>query len=114
MANESFRGTRVLIDKLSIAPGPGGVPVMTCAIQFTSDEGVVHAVAQHQFVLEQAVGPQDELTAAARELMQRLIKRVEGLHFVRPDGHEQDVLRGIAETLAGTSPRTSDEPGTQG
>lgn len=114
MANEGFRGSRVLVDKLSIAPGPGGIPVMTCHVQFASDEGSVHAVARHEFVLDQEVDAGDEVSVAARELLKRCIKRIEGLHFARPDGQQQGVLRGIAETLAGEAAKTSDEPGTQG
>lgn len=112
MANEGFRGDRILIQSLGISPGDGGLPLLTCSIAFSNEDGTIHAVAQHRLLLD-AEGDSTGLVAAVTELMQRLTRRVEALHFTRPNETEASVLKGIAEVL-GVAPTTPDEPGSQG
>lgn len=112
MANEGFKGDRVLIEKLAINPGPAGAPVLVCSVQFAAEDGTVHAVATHSFLLDPEVAT-DGLVAAVAELMRLLTKRVEAAHFLRPNDAETPIFKGIAETLRGM-PKSPDEPGTQG
>jgi hypothetical protein len=112
MANEGFKGEQILIDRMAIDSGPGGVPVLSCSVQFAGADGTVHAVATHKFLLDAEVST-DGIAAAANELMRLVVKRVEAMHFVRPNDTESQVLKGIAETLRSTS-QPPDEPGTQG
>lgn len=111
--NEGFLGAVVSIDRVTIEAGPAGIPVLTANVQFAGEEGTVHAVCAHQFILDPEQ-PADPCAAAARELMRHLVARVEAMHFRVPASQTgaQQVLRGIAETLR-EAPNDGDEPGTQ-
>lgn len=112
MANDGFKGTRVMIDRLSVEPGPGGTPVLSCSVQFGDDDGVIHAVANHSILLDPEMST-DGIAPLVNELLQRVTKKIEALHFTRPHSADNPVLKGIAETLQ--APRTdSDDLGTQG
>ena len=112
MANEGFKGSTILIDKLTVSAGPGRSPVLGCSVQFAAEDGTIHAVAQHSFLLDPDVSP-DDLVPVVADLMQRVTKRLEDIHFQQPRDRQNPVLQGIAETLR-AMPRSPDEPGTQG
>ncbi len=113
MPNSGFRGDRVLIEKLSVAPGPSGAPVLTCHVQFAAEDGTVHAVAQHSFLLD-AEADERGFTPLVSDLVDAVTKHVESIHFSEPQAAERSVLRGIAETLRGEMSTSKDEPGPQG
>jgi hypothetical protein len=83
-----------------------------CEVQFANEDGTVHAVAQHTFALDPERN-EDGLVQAATELLKAVTKKVERVHFARPNDSEDTVLQGIAEALRAT-PKAPDEPGTQG
>jgi hypothetical protein len=112
MANAEFKGDVVRIEKLTIAGGPAGAPTLVCSIQFTSQDGTVHAVAQHSFLLDPEVST-DGLVPAVAELMRVLTTRIEAVHFARPNDVENPIFQGIAEAVR-AMPKAPDEPGTQG
>jgi hypothetical protein len=112
MANEGFKGTRIQIDTLTIGAGPTGVPVLKVGVQFASEEGDIHAVASHNFLLDSETST-DGIAPAVAELIRLVTKLVEAKHFIRPNDTESPVLQGIAESLRG-KPSLPDEPGTQG
>lgn len=112
MINTGFRGTVVLVERLTIAASQGGPPTIQASVQFAAEDGTVHAVAHHSFLVDPEA-PGDELVPALRELIQAVTRRIETIHFSEPRESEQRVLLGIAETLRAASSAT-DEPGTQG
>jgi hypothetical protein len=113
MANSGFRGDRVHIPSITIKE-VNGLPMLSCAVHFTSEEGAVHAQAAHNFALDVGLPDDAGLTPAAQELLALVIKRVEALHFKAPNDSGTAVLQGIAETLRSQVLTSSDEPGTQG
>ena len=112
MSNEGFKGDQVRVEKFSVATGPGGAPVLVVSIQFASEDGTVHAVAQHSFLLDPEVST-DPLAPAVAEVMRLITRRVEEVHFTRPNNASSPVFQGIAESLRGMH-NPPDEPGRQG
>jgi hypothetical protein len=114
MPNTGFLGERVRISELTILEGGNDTPVLSCNVQFTSDEGVVHGIAKHRFPLDAELNNDGGLSLAAKELLAIVVKRVEAMHFRQPHESGAAVLRGISETLRSQGTTSSDEPGTQG
>lgn len=112
MLNDGFKGDRVQIDKLTIGPGPNGAPVALVSVQFAAEDGTIHAVAQHSFLLDPEVAT-DAVALAATELLRLLTRKVERIHFHRPSEVESSSMRGIMESFR-AMPDTPDEPGSQG
>lgn len=115
MPNAGFLGDRVRISELTITEGAQGAPILSCSVQFTSEEGVVHGVAKHRFPLDAELNNDGGLSLAAQELLAVTVKRIEAMHFRQPHESGGAVLRGISETLRSqATASSSDEPGTQG
>lgn len=112
MANEGFKGDRINIGKLTIQANPAGIPVLQCAVQFTGEDGTVHAVANHSFLLDGEVTT-DGLAVITAELLKVVTKLVEMAHFLRPNDQPGPVFQGIAEIIH-AMPTATDEPGSQG
>lgn len=110
MPNAGFRGNTVQIQKLSIEAGSGGVPMVRCSVQFAAEDGTVHAVAEHNFILDLDT-ESPNLAELVRSLFKEMTKKVETIHFEKPSDH-MGASRGISELLR-DSPAAPDEPGTQ-
>lgn len=98
MANEGFKGDCVLVEKLSVGAGPNGAPVLLANVQFASEDGTVHAVAQHSFLLD-AEADEHGIASAVSDLLRLITKRVEALHFERPRDSIYSPVAGIAEVM---------------
>lgn len=110
MSNQGFKGVVVQIQEVTIKAGPAGLPILDAAIQFASEEGVVHAITRHALQLDPTEDPLG-LSAAARELFLGLTRYIEAMHFDSPlSASRPATIKGILESLR----PDSDEPGTQG
>jgi hypothetical protein len=113
VSNRNFRGTVVQIDSLTLTAGPAGAPVLKASVQFASDDGAVHAVASHSFLIDRETNT-DGLAPAVAELIRLVTKKVESLHYEQPNESEDEVVVGIVEALKAKTAESPDEPGPQG
>lgn len=113
MPNEGWKGDNVQIDHCAIGE-EGGKTVLTVHVQFAAEDGTVHAIARHNFLVDPEVQT-DAITTFVVELLKALREKVEAIHFAQPRGRdtENPVLKGIVESLREAT-AGSDEPGTQG
>lgn len=112
MANQGFKGTKIHIDTLTLSNGPTGMPTLKVGIQFVSEDGIVHAVAQHAYVVDPEVST-DALPVALSEVLRLVTRRIERDHFDTPHDAKTEAFVGIAESIRSKT-GASDEPGTQG
>lgn len=105
----SFKGTRIDLQKITIYSRQHLGSVVQFDIQFTDNDGRVHATTTHSIPLVEGA----EITEAARNLLTKLVQWAESTHFDSTEGAFTDVSvesrapDGIAEALRGT-----DEPGS--